>query len=90
MYLICLNSQQAKPIHNNKDMEVHNWRVFTVSQPIQKWTPTFRPEEETPIVPIWISLPELPWHCYHKDILSALLSSYWQSFVLGHCFYPKN
>ncbi len=53
---------------------MHNWRVFTVSQPIQKWTPTFRPEEETPIVPIWISLPELPWYCYHKDILSALLS----------------
>ncbi|KAG5614475.1 hypothetical protein H5410_014299 [Solanum commersonii] len=32
------------------------------------------PEEETPIVPIWISLPELPWYCYYKDILSALLS----------------
>ncbi|KAG5615511.1 hypothetical protein H5410_015335 [Solanum commersonii] len=43
-------------------------------QPIQKWSPTFRPEEETPIVPIWIFLPELPWHCYHKDIFSALLS----------------
>ncbi|KAG5586174.1 hypothetical protein H5410_046608, partial [Solanum commersonii] len=27
------------------------------------------PEEEIPIVAIWISLPELPWHCYHKDIL---------------------
>ncbi|KAG5580508.1 hypothetical protein H5410_051135 [Solanum commersonii] len=48
-------------------------RVFTVSQLIQKWTPTFRSEEKTPIVPIWISLPDLPWHCYHKDILSALL-----------------
>ncbi|KAG5631558.1 hypothetical protein H5410_003275 [Solanum commersonii] len=37
-------------------------------------TPTFRPKEETSIIPIWISLPELPWHCYHRDILSPLLS----------------
>ncbi|KAH0765331.1 hypothetical protein KY285_001202 [Solanum tuberosum] len=27
---------------------------------IQVWTPNFKPAEETPIVPIWISLPELP------------------------------
>lgn len=30
--------------------------------------------EETPIVPVWISLPELPWHCYYKEILTAMLS----------------
>lgn len=41
---------------------------------IQTWTPTFRPEEETPIVPIWVYLPELPWHCYNKEFVSALLS----------------
>ncbi|KAH0764805.1 hypothetical protein KY285_000676 [Solanum tuberosum] len=41
---------------------------------IQTWTPTFKPEEETPIVPIWVTLPELPWHCYNKEIVTALLS----------------
>ncbi|TMX04713.1 hypothetical protein EJD97_005592, partial [Solanum chilense] len=41
---------------------------------IQAWTPNFTPEEETPLVPIWISLPELPWHCYNKQFISSLLS----------------
>ncbi|TMW80841.1 hypothetical protein EJD97_014515, partial [Solanum chilense] len=41
---------------------------------IQAWTPTFKPEEETPLVPIWISLPELPWHCYNKQFITSLLS----------------
>ncbi|XP_055801305.1 uncharacterized protein LOC129870518 [Solanum dulcamara] len=41
---------------------------------IQTWTPTFRPEEETPIVPIWVALLELPWHCYNKEFVTALLA----------------
>ena len=41
---------------------------------IQAWTPTFKPDEETPLVPIWISLPELPWHCYNKEFITSLLS----------------
>ena len=41
---------------------------------IQAWTPNFTPEEETPLVPIWISLPELPWHCYNKQFITSLLS----------------
>ncbi|KAH0672723.1 hypothetical protein KY284_023810 [Solanum tuberosum] len=41
---------------------------------IQVWTPNFKPAEETPIVPIWISLPKLPWHCYNKEFVSSLLS----------------
>ena len=41
---------------------------------IQAWTPTFKPDEETPLVPIWISLTELPWHCYNKEFIIRLLS----------------
>ncbi|KAG5621268.1 hypothetical protein H5410_006486 [Solanum commersonii] len=41
---------------------------------IQTWTPNFRPEEETPIVPIWVLLPGLPWHCYKKEFVTPLLS----------------
>ncbi|TMW81625.1 hypothetical protein EJD97_008602, partial [Solanum chilense] len=42
---------------------------------IQAWTPDFTPEEETPIVPIWVSIPGLPWHCYNKVFLSTILES---------------
>ena len=41
---------------------------------IQAWTPCFNPDEETPLIPIWISLPELPWHCYNKEFITSLLS----------------
>ncbi|KAG5580317.1 hypothetical protein H5410_050944 [Solanum commersonii] len=42
---------------------------------IHTWTPNFRPEEETPIVPIWVLLPRLPWHCFKKEFISPLLES---------------
>ena len=42
---------------------------------IQAWTPDFTPEEETPIVPIWVSIPGLPWHCYNKVFLKTILES---------------
>lgn len=42
---------------------------------IQAWTPDFTPEEETPVVPIWISIPGLPWHCYNKVFLTTILES---------------
>ena len=41
---------------------------------IQTWTPTSKPIEETPIIPVWISFPQLLWHCYYKEILTAMLS----------------
>ncbi|KAH0768842.1 hypothetical protein KY290_012823 [Solanum tuberosum] len=42
---------------------------------IQAWTPNFKPEEETPIVPIWVLLPGLPWHCFKKEFITPLLES---------------
>ncbi|KAK4729616.1 hypothetical protein R3W88_022604 [Solanum pinnatisectum] len=42
---------------------------------IQAWTPNFKPEEETPIVPIWVLLPRLPWHCFKKEFITPLLAS---------------
>ena len=41
---------------------------------IQAWTPNFKQEEEFPLVPILIILPELPWHCYNKEVITSLLS----------------
>ncbi|KAG5606149.1 hypothetical protein H5410_027641 [Solanum commersonii] len=42
---------------------------------IQAWTPNFLPEEETPIVPIWVLLPRLPGHCFMKEFITFLLES---------------
>ncbi|KAJ6796051.1 Uncharacterized protein M6B38_221620 [Iris pallida] len=44
---------------------------------IFKWTPCFNSTEESPlIIPVWVSLPGLPYHLFHKkavmDIASAL------------------
>ncbi|KAM3203150.1 hypothetical protein P3L10_030776 [Capsicum annuum] len=41
---------------------------------LQLWTPTFNPEEETPLVPEWVSLPKLPWYCYCLEVVVPLLS----------------
>ncbi|TMX01007.1 hypothetical protein EJD97_025412, partial [Solanum chilense] len=42
---------------------------------IQAWTPDFTPEEETPVVPIWKSIPGLPWHCYNNVFLTTISES---------------
>ncbi|KAL2248694.1 UNVERIFIED_CONTAM: hypothetical protein Sindi_2343100 [Sesamum indicum] len=39
-----------------------------------KWTPTFTPAQESSVVPIWISFPELPAHLFDKDTLYAVPS----------------
>ncbi|KAG5605830.1 hypothetical protein H5410_027322 [Solanum commersonii] len=40
---------------------------------IQAWTPSFKPEVETTIVPVWVTLPDLPWPCYNKEFVAGLL-----------------
>ncbi|KAL0315099.1 UNVERIFIED_CONTAM: hypothetical protein Scaly_2888700 [Sesamum calycinum] len=34
-----------------------------------KWTPTFNPREESPIVPVWVRLPELPIQFFDREAL---------------------
>lgn len=36
--------------------------------------PTFKSVDETPIEPVCISLLELPWHFYYKEILTDMLA----------------
>ncbi|KAH0639194.1 hypothetical protein KY285_035780 [Solanum tuberosum] len=59
------------------------------SMKLQMWTPTFKPAEETPIVPIWITLPELPWHCHYMDILTPLLSPIGKALYLDSATMQK-
>ncbi|OIS98660.1 hypothetical protein A4A49_02340 [Nicotiana attenuata] len=43
---------------------------------LEKWTPNFKPEEDSPVVPVWVLLSELPFHChtwhYVKKIVSPI------------------
>ncbi|XP_051121130.1 protein transport protein sec31-like [Andrographis paniculata] len=36
---------------------------------VLKWTPDFKTSEEPPHVPVWVTLPLLPLHMYHRDLL---------------------
>ncbi|KAG5606070.1 hypothetical protein H5410_027562 [Solanum commersonii] len=56
---------------------------------IQTWTPTFKPEEETPFVPVWVSLPGLPWHCYAERNHNCPLVSYWEGSLPRQCIDSK-
>ncbi|KAK4716316.1 hypothetical protein R3W88_014654 [Solanum pinnatisectum] len=59
------------------------------SMKLQMWTPTFKPAEETPIVPVWITLPKLHWHCYYMDILTPLLSPIGKALYLDFATMQK-
>ncbi|KAL0295662.1 UNVERIFIED_CONTAM: hypothetical protein Scaly_3093900 [Sesamum calycinum] len=39
-----------------------------------KWSPTFTPDQESSIVPVWVSFPELPAHLFHKDAIFSIAS----------------
>ncbi|KAG5585248.1 hypothetical protein H5410_045682 [Solanum commersonii] len=84
-----LNSQQHVQIQNNAKQDIiPEPAPFTIVQSfaaelwmsidgqlmrIQAWTPYFKPEEETIIVPIWVALLEIPWYCYNKVLLTTIL-----------------
>lgn len=41
---------------------------------LQAWTPNFNPNEDNPIILVWIFIPELPWHFYYMEVLFLLSS----------------
>ena len=50
---------------------------------IQAWSPTFNLIEETTLVPVWITLPKLPWHCFYQKNYDCCGDPYWKSFRFG-------
>lgn len=55
----------------------------------QLWTPDFKPEEETPIVSDWVTLPELPWHCYYMEVVTDLLTHIGKALYLDYASIQK-
>lgn len=41
---------------------------------LQAWTPTFKANEDSPVIPTWVIVPELPWHLYYMEVFTVLLS----------------
>ncbi|KAK4392367.1 hypothetical protein Sango_2014500 [Sesamum angolense] len=48
------------------------WYLNGLPMRVFKWSPTFAPEQESAITPIWVSLSELPAHFFRKDALFAI------------------
>ncbi|KAH0731472.1 hypothetical protein KY290_002478 [Solanum tuberosum] len=44
-----------------------------VDMKILKWTPNFKPNAENSLAPVWINLPDLPWHYYEWDALCRIV-----------------
>ncbi|OIT07896.1 hypothetical protein A4A49_43572 [Nicotiana attenuata] len=56
---------------------------------IEAWNPIFKPNEDSPIVPVWIIVPERPWHLYYIEILSPLLSPIGKALFLDLASFQK-
>lgn len=39
-----------------------------------KWTTDFKLEKETTLAPVWVNLPDLPWHYFEWDALCRILA----------------
>ncbi|KAL0436068.1 UNVERIFIED_CONTAM: hypothetical protein Sradi_0314700 [Sesamum radiatum] len=51
------------------------WYLNGFPMRVFKWTPTFTPEHESSIAPVWVSFPGLPTHLFRKDALFALANN---------------
>ncbi|KAL0344212.1 UNVERIFIED_CONTAM: hypothetical protein Sangu_1308600 [Sesamum angustifolium] len=50
------------------------WYLKGFSMRVFKWSPTFTLDQESSIVPVWVSFPELPAHLFHKDAIFSIAS----------------
>ncbi|RAL50521.1 hypothetical protein DM860_014463 [Cuscuta australis] len=47
----------------------HDWKIGSYSMRISKWTPDFDPRYESPILPLWIAIKDLPIHLHSRSSL---------------------
>lgn len=57
---------------------------------IMKWTPDFRLEVETSIVPVWILILQLPWHLFRWDVVSKMGSAIGTAVAPDMATYSKS
>ncbi|VFQ84578.1 unnamed protein product [Cuscuta campestris] len=50
------------------------WTIGKDTMSVTKWSLTLTQEEDSPIVPVWISIPNLPIHLHHQSALFSIAS----------------
>lgn len=76
-----ISNFKSRQIYIDLDNEAYDITVWTKKRiyidgqmmKLQLWTPTFRPEKETSIMAVWVTLPKLPWHCYYMEVISTFV-----------------
>ncbi|KAL0377227.1 UNVERIFIED_CONTAM: hypothetical protein Sradi_3028200 [Sesamum radiatum] len=48
------------------------WYLKGFPMRVFKWSPTFIPDQESSIVPVWVCFPDLPAHLFRKDALHTI------------------
>ncbi|KAL0293175.1 UNVERIFIED_CONTAM: hypothetical protein Sradi_6952900 [Sesamum radiatum] len=48
------------------------WYLKGLPMRVFKWSPTFIPDQESSIVPVWVSFPDLSAHLFRKDALHTI------------------
>ncbi|KAL0379346.1 UNVERIFIED_CONTAM: hypothetical protein Sradi_3240100 [Sesamum radiatum] len=48
------------------------WYLKGLPMRVFKWAPTFIPDQESSIVPVWVSFPDLPAYLFRKDALHTI------------------
>lgn len=87
----------AMTIYIDLDNEYDNVTVWTKQSmyiqgqmmKLEASTPKFNPNEDSPIVPVWVVIPELPWHFYYMEILTGLLTSVGKALYLDLVSFQK-
>ncbi|XP_070040103.1 uncharacterized protein LOC142177333 [Nicotiana tabacum] len=57
---------------------------------ILKWTTDFKPNSETSLAPVWINLPDLPWHYYEWDALCRIVGPIGNPLVMDKATTTKS
>ncbi|OIS99039.1 hypothetical protein A4A49_20107 [Nicotiana attenuata] len=71
VFIDVTNEEDCKTVWFRRSIEIDGMVMW-----LQKWSPDFKPEEDSPIVPVWVLLSGLPFHChtwyYVKKILAPV------------------
>ncbi|VFQ98543.1 unnamed protein product [Cuscuta campestris] len=51
-----------------------SWTLGKEIMVVTKWSPNLRPNEDSPIVPVWVSIPNLPIHLHDQKALFCITS----------------
>ncbi|VFQ92357.1 unnamed protein product [Cuscuta campestris] len=51
-----------------------SWTLGKDIMVVTKWSPNLRPDEDSPIVPVWVTIPNLPIHLHDQKALFCITS----------------